>query len=324
MSVGKALATARFRAGLTVAQVSKRTGIGRTIITDIEVDDFSACDGDTNVRGDIRSIAQAVGADPEPLVREYDMARLWVRISMDGTQPFLRIPSAEVATPTPEAIKAKRSRPWWITVLVLVWLGLAGYDVLGGTLHATSAASSAQSHPVPTSSSALQAGPGPSSPKTTTPSPAPGRMLIPASATAFEPYAGGQGDHSNLAGRAIDGSLATAWQTDWYSTARLGGLYPGTGLLVDMGQPVTITAVQVMLGPARGADFQLRIGDAPALADLRAVAHARSVVGHVHVRLTTPVRGRYVLIWFTSLPPNVNRPGTFQASVYNLRLEGQR
>ena len=43
--------------------------------------------------------------------------------------------------------------------------------------------------------------------------------------------------------RAIDASRATAWRTDWYTTARFGNLYPGTGLLLDMGHPVTITGV---------------------------------------------------------------------------------
>jgi hypothetical protein len=41
----------------------------------------------------------------------------------------------------------------------------------------------------------------------------------------------------------------------------------------------------------------------------------------VRLRFAQPVRGRYVLIWFTSLP--LDPAGTFLASVYNLRLEGQ-
>ena len=38
----------------------------------IERDDFSACGGDFYARGHIRAIARAAGADPEPLVQEYD------------------------------------------------------------------------------------------------------------------------------------------------------------------------------------------------------------------------------------------------------------
>src|SRR5258708_3761320 len=153
----------------------------------------------------------------------------------------------------------------------------------------------------------------------TTP-PAPARPLPPASATALG-SASGPGDNSGLARLAIDGNPATDWHTDWYTTAQFGNLYPGTGLLVDMGRPVTITAARITLGPARGAGFQLRVGAAPALAALPPVAGAADAAGVVRLRLTTPAHRRYVLIWFTSLPPDP--AGTFQASVYELRLEGR-
>ena len=46
MSIGRALAEARHRAGLTVTEVSQQTRIRETIIRDIESDDYSACGGD--------------------------------------------------------------------------------------------------------------------------------------------------------------------------------------------------------------------------------------------------------------------------------------
>ena len=88
-----------------------------------------------------------------------------------------------------------------------------------------------------------------------------------------------------------------------------------------MGRPVTITVAQLTLGSAPGADIQLRVGTAPALKDLATVARAANVGGVVRLRLTTPARGRYVLIWFTRLPPDP--AGTFQARVYNVQLDGQ-
>jgi len=45
VSIGKVLANARRRAGLTVAQVSEQTRIPETIIAGIEGDDYSACGG---------------------------------------------------------------------------------------------------------------------------------------------------------------------------------------------------------------------------------------------------------------------------------------
>jgi transcriptional regulator with XRE-family HTH domain len=157
----------------------------------------------------------------------------------------------------------------------------------------------------------------------TTPSPAVPLTtpLSPASAAAFGVGGPGQGDNPQLAHLAIDGSRATAWTTDWYTSARFGNLYPGTGLLLDMGRPVTVTGAQISLGSAPGASFQLRVGSAPALADLPPVAHAAGASGVVRVRLTTPAHGRYVLIWFTRLP--LSRDGNFQVSVRNVRLEGR-
>ena len=72
MSIGETLAAARQEAGLTVTQVSQQTRIRETIIRAIEQDDFSSCGGDFCARGHIRSIAAVVGADPVPLIREYD------------------------------------------------------------------------------------------------------------------------------------------------------------------------------------------------------------------------------------------------------------
>jgi len=162
--------------------------------------------------------------------------------------------------------------------------------------------------------------PAASAPAVTTPAAAPLRALTPASASAFG-SSGGPGDNSDLALLAIDRNPATAWHTDWYTTAQFGNLYPGTGLLVDMGQPVTITAARITLGPAHGASFQLRAGAAPAMASLRPVAQAANAGGVVGLRLTRPAHGRYVLIWFTSLPPDP--AGTFQENVYDLQLEGR-
>ena len=151
---------------------------------------------------------------------------------------------------------------------------------------------------------------------------APAQALKPVKAVSFDPYGDGQGENSKLAALAIDASPATAWHTDWYTSARFGSLKPGTGLLLDMGHEVTITSVRLRLGSAGGADFQLRVGGtASSLKDLPAVARETGAGGQVRLRLTAPAHGRYVLVWFTKLPPDAS--GTFQASVASIRLRGQ-
>lgn len=120
MTIGDALAAGRRQAGLTVTQVSQRTCIRETIIRGIERGDFSGCGGDFYARGHIRSIAKAVGVDPEPLIDEYDA-------TMGAPRA---ISAADVFQPvTPVRLKERR-RPNWTAALalaLLVALGGAAY-----------------------------------------------------------------------------------------------------------------------------------------------------------------------------------------------------
>ncbi len=200
------------------------------------------------------------------------------------------------------ALPARAAKPVRVALVLLILL----VSVLGGWLIGHHGGSS------PRSSAANSGASG-----TVTHS----RVLRPVSAAAFDPY--GNGQNGQLARLAIDGSAATAWHTEWYATARFGNLKPGTGLLIDMGRRVTITSARITLGSAHGADFQLRVGAAAtSLARLRVAGHAADAGGRVDLRLARPAHGRYVLIWFTQLPPDSS--GTFQASVYNVRLAGYR
>jgi cytoskeletal protein RodZ len=324
LSIGETLAQARREAGLTVTQVSERTRIRETIIAGIERGDYSACGGDFYARGHIRSIARVVGTDPEPLIWEYDNARL-------GPPPG----PEEVTDPVPTVTASRRyrlTRTAATTVALAVALAAAlsfgAYQLFAGSRHVTRAAPASaarpQTHPPARHSQSAPATPVPT-PTPATPTPAstsaPVRVLTPVSAAAFSAHGMGQGDNPQLAQDAIADKPGMAWHTDWYNTAHFGNLYAGTGLLVDMNQTVTITAAQVTLGSARGAGFQLRVGTRPVLADLTPVASAADAGGVVNLRLTAPARGRYVLIWFTSLPRDP--AGTFEAAVRHLELQGR-
>ncbi len=119
MSIGDTLADARRHAGLTITQVSQRTCIRETIIRGIERGDFSSCGGDFYARGHIRSIARAVGADEDELIREYD--------TVHGAPQAIR--AADVFEPaTPIRIKERR-RPNWSLAMIMVLAVVAGYGV---------------------------------------------------------------------------------------------------------------------------------------------------------------------------------------------------
>lgn len=117
MSIGDALAAQRRQAGLTITQVSQRTCIRETIIRGIERDDYSACGGDFYARGHIRSIARAVGADPEALVQEYDAAH---------GAPHAITAAAVFEPSTPIGLK-ERHRPNWSAAMALALALIVGF-----------------------------------------------------------------------------------------------------------------------------------------------------------------------------------------------------
>jgi cytoskeletal protein RodZ len=139
VSIGGTLAEARRQAGLTVTQVSQQTRIRESIINSIEKDDFSSCGGDFYARGHIRSIATVVGADPVPLIREYD----------EENGPPGRLRAAEVFEPaTP--IKIREPRPFGLgkvmVVLLLAVIGFAVYRLVSSGSSPHPAAASTGTH----------------------------------------------------------------------------------------------------------------------------------------------------------------------------------
>jgi cytoskeletal protein RodZ len=120
VSVGDELAAARRQAGLTITQVSQRTCIRETIVRGIERGDYSACGGDFYARGHVRSIARAVGLDPDQVVREYDATQ----------KPSAPITAADVFQPfTPVKLKERRRPNWGVVLLagIVVAAGIVGF-----------------------------------------------------------------------------------------------------------------------------------------------------------------------------------------------------
>jgi cytoskeletal protein RodZ len=120
VSVGDELAAARRQAGLTITQVSQRTCIRETIVRGIERGDYSACGGDFYARGHVRSIARAVGLDPDQVVREYDATQ----------KPSAPITAADVFQPfTPVKLKERRRPNWGLVLLagIVVVAGIVGF-----------------------------------------------------------------------------------------------------------------------------------------------------------------------------------------------------
>lgn len=327
MSIGDVLATAREAAGLTVTQVSDLTRIRASIIADLERDDFGSCGGDFYARGHLRAVAQAIGIDAAPLIEEFDAARRAEQAAEpDLGSPALLRPRLTRADWSGQPGRPGRSRRRGINwsgvlaVLVVIAVGFAGYLLVSGGGGSGNSGPDAAGRTHHGAGHGHDAGPSP-----TASAPAPVvtrvRMLQVASAAAFGPAGAGTGDDPGDAGLAIDGDASTAWHTDWYATAEFGALQAGTGLLLDLGKPVTITAARLALGAASGARVQLRAGDSATPSALRPVAQATGSGAALTLTASHAVRARYVLIWFTRLPQD--SAGTFMASLYSVRIDGR-
>lgn len=102
--------------------------------------------------------------------------------------------------------------------------------------------------------------------------------------------------------KTVDGDPTTFWTTQTYTTAQLGNLKPGVGLMLDMGEAKSFRSVRVLLADG-GTSLQLYTGDRPERGRMTEVASATNASGQTVLRPEKPAEGRYILLWFTELPP---------------------
>jgi hypothetical protein len=456
VTVGEALAEARYQAGLSVDEVAERTRIREAVIRCIEQDDYDACGGDLYVRGYVRAIAGAVGIDAQPLIREFDAGR--TRAAGPGrpaalvtpTAPLVSPPAAHAAplpmvtpvAPIPPAMPATPATPaaeltatdlpvvpaddgfagfgfsypgqdltvadpgfafadpratyadpgftypgrgfaaadhgaagavdsqyitpelvsdsvlpgytqprepsaWskrvrgrrWVTGMavlvaaVLVVAGVAGSHIVSSLSHSAAASDTGAKQNGAGKNPGAKAGtpsasttPAATQAPTATPQPVvqaapPVRALHVASAVALGSDGTADGDLPQTAMNAITPGAQNPWATQWYATPDFGRLKTGTGLLLDMGKNVAITSVRIDLSGFQGANLQLRVGNAAAFDGTRVVASRSDTGGTIRLRLKAVVRARYLLIWFTLLPPDGQ--GHFQENVYRVVVNGR-
>ena len=183
------------------------------------------------------------------------------------------------------------------------------------------ASASAASAAAASAAASAQAAPTATATAPRTPAAPPQRTIAPVSAEAFGPDGTADGDNPQNAGRVLT-DPADGWVTQWYATANFGALKQGTGLLLDMGHTVTIATVRLTLGSYPGTNLELRLGTSPVFGALPVVASANNAGTVLSLSLKAPVRARYVLLWFTKLPPD--GAGTYQEFVHGVTIRGRR
>jgi hypothetical protein len=83
----------------------------------------------------------------------------------------------------------------------------------------------------------------------------------------------------------------------------------------------------VAFGPAAGANVAIEVGNSnvrakSTLATFTTVAQATNIGGTYTFHSTSSATGRYVLIWFTKLPPLAGSSTKFEAQIYNIVVRG--
>ncbi|HEU5036109.1 MAG TPA: hypothetical protein VFT70_03835 [Nocardioides sp.] len=141
-------------------------------------------------------------------------------------------------------------------------------------------------------------------------------------ATAFDPQGTPPNDeHSEDAPLAVDGKPGTAWPTMTYTqNFGPGGLKTGVGLVLDLGKEHDVSAVDLtFVGAPTG--YALYVTDeapsgvkglTPAVTGTATGTKAREI-------LDSPVAGRFVTVWLTSLPA---ADGGFRGQVAEVTVRG--
>lgn len=120
-----------------------------------------------------------------------------------------------------------------------------------------------------------------------------------------------------------DADATTAWLTSQYTSTDLDGK-EGVGVVLDLGAPQDVQQVSMRL-VGKGSQVDVRVADRiysdPAL--WTPLAGAFAPRDRLDLRAPRPVTGRYVLIWFTKVPPAEEQgTGVYQGGIKSVVVTG--
>ncbi|MGZ6753138.1 MAG: protein kinase domain-containing protein [Nocardioides sp.] len=119
----------------------------------------------------------------------------------------------------------------------------------------------------------------------------------------FDPQGSPPEENPDLAPLAVDGDPSTAWRTMTYTQdLGPGGLKTGVGLVVDLGATHDVSSVDLTMVGAP-TDVALYVTDSRPTGVKGLTPAARATVQTKgRITLDSPVSGRYLVVWLTSLP----------------------
>jgi hypothetical protein len=146
---------------------------------------------------------------------------------------------------------------------------------------------------------------------TTTATPTSPRVRL-AAVGAYDPEGDGH-ENDDLAPLAVDGDPTTFWKTERYHSFGKTGV----GLVLDAGRPRPLARVLVATDTA-GSAAEIEVGNNPN-GPFHLVTAVKPLQGTTSFKLAPRTRGRYVVVWITSLPG-----GAGEAHVTEVRAFGPK
>jgi hypothetical protein len=173
---------------------------------------------------------------------------------------------------------------------LLAALGLTG--LIGGMAVIVATSGGADSGQTTTAAATT---PATTTKTTTTTKPRPPVKIVVTGVGAYDPE-GDRTENDGQAGLATDGNPATAWKSERYrSTFRKSGV----GLVLDAGRPVSASTL-VVTTDTPGYTALVQVGNS-ATGPFTPVSAPQTLMARTVFTLK-PRRGRYVMLWITSMP----------------------
>jgi hypothetical protein len=132
-------------------------------------------------------------------------------------------------------------------------------------------------------------------------------------ATSFDPFGDDKAENQAAVANVSDGDPRTAWKTSSYQD-NFPKLKAGVGVYVDLGRNQKVRNVAVAAGA--GYNAEVFVAERPS-ADLAGWGKPRAAGGNGTYGLGG-ISGRYVLVWFTSLP---GTDGGYRVEVSEIKVD---
>ena len=141
--------------------------------------------------------------------------------------------------------------------------------------------------------------------------------IVPVNAEDFDPFGPDKEEMPDTVPGAIDAKADTAWTTDEYYEPDLDGKR-GVGLVLDLGTAQPVSAVRLeLLGTGSSVQVLVASEMYKKPSNWSLLAQAEAIGTAIDLRAPRPVVGRYVLVWFTQLPP---MNGVYQGGIRDITV----